>query len=123
MIFLKEEIYQFRKQKLRYWKLGRHMKYNLPTAVRIELKHIMIILVAGCYLLFGMEKFWPAYENVHRFVFDKVIDHEVGEWRPLLTRSGEPLWTHMSHSWKINYHSVRAMVQSINRMDKLLEKI
>ncbi len=83
---------------------------------------MLIGMLDGC-LLFGMEKYWPAYENIHRFVFDKVIDHEVGEWRPLLTRQGGPIWTHMSHSWKINYHSVRAMVQSISRMDKLLEKI
>jgi len=77
-------------------------------------------LLDGCRL-FGMEKFWPAYLNVHRFVFDKVINHNVGEWWPLLTREGEPIWTHMSHDWKINYHSVRAMIQSVRRMDALLE--
>ena len=49
-----------------------------------------------------------------------MIAHEVGEWKPLLTRQGDPIWTHMSHSWKVNYHSVRAMVQSIVRLDKLL---
>ena len=70
---------------------------------------------------FGPEKYWPVYENIHRFVFDKGIHHEVGEWWPLLTREGEPIWTHMSHSWKVNYHSVRAMVQSIMHMEKLLE--
>jgi len=26
----------------------------------------------------------------------------------------------MGHSWKINYHSVRAMIQSISRLEKLL---
>jgi len=30
------------------------------------------------------------------------------------------IWTHMEHSWKINYHSVRSMIQSINRLDRLL---
>lgn len=73
-------------------------------------------------LLFGDEKYWEAYKNVHRFVFDKVINRKTGEWYPLLTRKGKPIWTHMGHSWKINYHTVRAMVQSIARMQKLLEK-
>jgi len=26
----------------------------------------------------------------------------------------------MGHSWKINYHSVRSMIQSIDRLEKLL---
>jgi mannobiose 2-epimerase len=71
-------------------------------------------------ILFGDEKYWNAYKNVHRFVFDKVINKGVGEWYPLLSRRGEPIWTHMGHSWKINYHTVRAMIQSIERLDILL---
>lgn len=74
-------------------------------------------------LLFNQEKYWDAYKNVHRFVFDKVINKEVGEWFPLLTRRGEPIWTHMGHSWKINYHTVRAMIQVIKRLDSILKKM
>lgn len=73
------------------------------------------------YLMFNDEIYWEAYKNVHRFVFDKVINKEVGEWYPLLTRQGEPIWTHMGHSWKINYHTVRAMIQSIQRLTRILE--
>ena len=71
-------------------------------------------------LRFGSARYWPAYENVHRFVFDKMINHPVGEWWPLLSREGEPIWIHMSHSWKVNYHTVRCMVQCIKRLEKLL---
>ena len=80
---------------------------------------MMIGMLDGC-LLFGPERFWPAYENVHRFVFDKVIHHEVGEWWPLLTREGEPIWRHMGHSWKVSYHTIRAMLECRRRLDKLL---
>jgi mannobiose 2-epimerase len=79
---------------------------------------VMIGTLDAC-LLTGEEKYWDAYKNVHRFVFDRVVHREVGEWYPLLTREGDPIWTHMSHSWKVNYHSVRAMVQSIIRLKKL----
>jgi mannose 2-epimerase len=81
---------------------------------------VLIGMLDG-YLTFGKEKFWNAYKNVHRFVFDKMINKGVGEWYPLLSRRGEPIWTHMGHSWKINYHSVRSMIQSINRLDKILK--
>jgi mannobiose 2-epimerase len=83
----------------------------------------MLIALLDAALVFDVEKYWPVYENVHRFVFDKMINHEVGEWLPLLTREGKPIWTHMSHSWKVNYHTVRSMIQSIRRMDLLLAKI
>jgi len=73
-------------------------------------------------ILFGDEKYWQAYRNVHRFVMDKMVNKGVGEWYPLLTRRGEPIWTHMSHSWKINYHTVRSMIQSIRRL-KIIESI
>ncbi|UCG28771.1 MAG: AGE family epimerase/isomerase [Bacteroidales bacterium] len=82
----------------------------------------VMIGMLDAFLLFGSAKFWHAYENVHRFVFDKVIHHPVGEWWPLLTREGVPIWTHMGHSWKINYHTVRAMIQCIHRLDRISEK-
>lgn len=72
-------------------------------------------------ILFGDERYWTAYTNVHRFVMDKFVKKDVGEWFPLLSRQGVPIWTHMSHSWKINYHTVRAMIQSIKRMEKIAQ--
>jgi len=82
---------------------------------------VMIGLLDAC-LLFENEKYWIAYRNVHHFVFRKVINRDAGEWFPLLTREGEPIWRHMGHSWKINYHTVRAMVQSVIRLKKLQDK-
>ncbi|GAB4056163.1 AGE family epimerase/isomerase [Spirosoma litoris] len=80
----------------------------------------VLIGFLDAYRILGDEKYWNAYVNVHRFVLDKMVNHSVGEWWPLMTRQGVPIWTHMSHSWKINYHTVRAVVQSIRRLDKLI---
>jgi len=80
----------------------------------------MLIGLAQATILFDQNKFWPVYLNVHRFVFDKIINNQVGEWWPLLTRQGEPIWTHMSHNWKINYHTVRSMIETISRLNELL---
>ncbi|AFK02392.1 N-acylglucosamine 2-epimerase [Emticicia oligotrophica DSM 17448] len=81
----------------------------------------MLIGMLDAYRYLKDEKYWNAYVNVHRFVFDKMINHSLGEWWPLMTRQGEPIWKHMSHSWKINYHDVRSMIQSVVRLNKLLE--
>jgi mannose 2-epimerase len=80
----------------------------------------VLIGLLDASIMFGGEKYWSAYKNVHRFVLDKLVNKGVGEWFPLTTRRGEPIWTHMSHSWKINYHTVRAMVQSIQRLDRII---
>jgi hypothetical protein len=71
-------------------------------------------------MLFREESILEAYNNVHRFVFDKMIAHDVGEWLPLLERNGKPIWTHMGTSWKINYHSLRCAIMCIKRIETLI---
>ncbi len=80
---------------------------------------VLIGLLDGI-IMFDDQKYGDAYKNVHRFVFDKVINKGIGEWYPLLSRRGDPIWTHMGNSWKTNYHTVRSMIQSIKRIDKIL---
>lgn len=72
------------------------------------------------YLLTGDESFIDAYENVHRFTMDHVINHEVGEWYPLFSPENERMWDYMGHAWKINYHTVRSMIQSELRLLKIV---
>lgn len=80
----------------------------------------VLIGMLDAYIIFRDERYWDAYKKVHRFVFDKMINKGVGEWYPLMTREGKPIWTHMSHSWKINYHTVRSMIQVIRRLDIII---
>jgi len=80
----------------------------------------VLTALLDAYLMFGDERYWNGYKNVHRFVFDKMINKEAGEWFPLMTREGMPVWTHMGHSWKINYHTVRSMIQCIKRLDTII---
>ena len=82
-----------------------------------------LIGMLDAYLTFGDEKFLEAYGNVHAFVFDRMIRHDLGEWLALLKRDGTPIWTHMSHSWKVNYHTIRAATLSLQRMDQILLRL
>lgn len=80
-----------------------------------------LIGMLTAYILYKDETYLNVYENIHNFVMKYVIKHEIGEWWPLLTREGKPIWKHMSHSWKINYHSVRSAVLSIERLYKIIQ--
>jgi len=68
---------------------------------------------------FGDERYCQAYLELHRFVFDRVINHRVGEWLPLLGPDNRVLWDYMGHAWKINYHTVRAMLECERRLSAL----
>jgi mannobiose 2-epimerase len=83
---------------------------------------VLIAMLEG-FLISGEEKYWEAYKNVFDFVFEKGINHKVGEWWPLLTRDGKQIWTHMGHDWKINYHTVRSMIQSVKRLHMIEKKL
>ncbi len=74
------------------------------------------------YLQFKDPRYLEAYANVHRFVMDHMIHHSTGEWWPLLNRSGEPIWRHMSHSWKVNYHTVRSVINCIERLTAIIDR-
>ena len=79
----------------------------------------MLIGMLDAYLLTKDSQFLKAYEQVHRFVFDKMINRNTGEWWPLMTREGEPIWRHMAHNWKINYHNVRSMILSYEKLGEI----
>ena len=82
----------------------------------------VLTALLDAFIMFKDKVFWESYRNVHRFVFDKMINKGVGEWYPLMTREGVPIWTHMGHSWKINYHTVRSMILSINRLNLIISE-
>ena len=80
----------------------------------------MIAMLDACRW-FGDEQSWRAYDSVHRFVFDVVVHHEVGEWWPLFSADNERLWEYMSTAWKVNYHTIRAMLECERRLADLAD--
>ena len=68
---------------------------------------------------FQDKRYWEGYLNVHRFVFDHVINHPVGEWFPLLGPDNKKIWEYMGHAWKINYHTLRSMLECERRLREL----
>ena len=81
----------------------------------------VLIGFLDAYALFGDEKYWDAFENVYRFVFDKFVVMEAGgEWYERVDRHGNPVDDALGHAWKISYHTVRCIVQCIRRLRRLM---
>lgn len=72
------------------------------------------------HLVLGDDRYFDAYEKVHRFAMDHMINHRVGEWYPLFDENNHRLWDYLGHAWKINYHTVRAMIQCERRLASLI---
>ena len=72
----------------------------------------VLIGMLEAYHTFADEKYWDAFENVYNFVMTKFVNKEGGgEWYALLDRDGSPIWDYQGDEWKINYHTVRSMIQ------------
>ena len=80
----------------------------------------ILIGMLDAYALFGDEKYWDAFVNVYDFVFDKFVQIDAGgEWLERLARDGAPIDDALAHAWKISYHTVRSMIQTIARLKSL----
>ena len=71
-------------------------------------------------LIFEEDRYWEAFEIIFDFVWTRVINHEVGEWWALLDRDGTVRWDYLGHEWKISYHTVRAVIQTLQRLEESL---
>jgi len=70
------------------------------------------------------DRYWDAFANVHRFVFEKFANLQAGgEWRALLERDGTPVWDYLGHAWKISYHTARSTIQCVRRLRRLTDAI
>ncbi|MHC4916001.1 MAG: AGE family epimerase/isomerase, partial [Planctomycetota bacterium] len=80
----------------------------------------LVGLLDAC-VLFGGEKYWEAFRNVYDFVFAEFVNLPAGgEWFERLDREGNPLDDALGHAWKISYHTVRSMVQTVKRLRALM---
>jgi mannobiose 2-epimerase len=82
----------------------------------------VLVGMLDAYALLGDEKYWLAFRNVYDFVFEKLVVMPAGgEWYERVDRHGEPIDAVLGHAWKINYHTVRSMVQTIRRLRMLAQ--
>jgi mannobiose 2-epimerase len=73
------------------------------------------------YERFGEEKYLDAFERVWHFVLRHMIVKGVGEWRVLVDRQGVPIDSDTGNEWKVAYHTGRAMIECVARLERLRE--
>ena len=96
---------------------------TIQTAKQFWQQAEVLIGMLDAYALFGDEKYWQAFRKVYDFVFDKMVVMDAGgEWYERVDREGNPLDDALGHAWKISYHTVRSMVQSVERLRALSGK-
>ncbi|NLE45439.1 MAG: N-acylglucosamine 2-epimerase [Chloroflexi bacterium] len=82
----------------------------------------VLVGMLDAYRLFGHDRYWDAFKEVYNFVFSKFVNMAGGgEWYERLDRSGGPIDDALGHGWKISYHTVRSMAQSIKRLRLILQ--
>jgi mannobiose 2-epimerase len=81
-----------------------------------------LVGLLDAYILFGNERYLDAFEKVWEFSDRYFINHELGEWRTLLTETGEPIDPGLGNPWKACYHTGRAMSESLKRLDHILNR-
>jgi mannobiose 2-epimerase len=78
-----------------------------------------LVGLLDAYILLKDRIYWDSFLKVFDFVWNRMINHEVGEWFALLDRDGTVLWDYLGHAWKNNYHTTRSMIQTIRRLARI----
>ncbi len=83
----------------------------------------LLVGMLDAVAMFGDQKYWEAFENTCDFVFDKCVNLEGGgEWYERLDRKGQTIDETLGHAWKISYHTVRSVIQSVKRLESLIDQ-
>jgi len=72
------------------------------------------------YIITRNVKYLDAFKNIHKFVFEKMINWDQGEWFPLLDKEGRIIWDYMGHNWKICYHTMRSTGLVIKKLHQII---
>jgi mannobiose 2-epimerase len=79
-----------------------------------------LVGLLDAYLMFKDERYLDAFDRVWSFSEQYFINHRLGEWRTLLSQTGEEIVPGLGNPWKACYHSGRAMDESIQRLEAIL---
>lgn len=74
------------------------------------------------YERLGDQEYAEAFIKTWHFDNTYMINHEVGEWRQLLTKEGDVIVGQVGNPWKGIYHTGRAMMECKQRLERILEK-
>ncbi len=74
----------------------------------------------NAYERLGEAKYWQAFVKNWAFDSTYLINHEAGEWHQLANAAGELLIPDLGNLWKGMYHTGRAVLECVQRLENLL---
>ena len=108
---------------------GSHIRTNKHWWLQAE----TLVGFMNAYQLSGDEKYWDQVKRTWDFIDNHVIDKKHGEWYTKVNRFGVPFLSEPEGDpspyyrndrkidpWKCPYHNSRAMLELMQRIDKLL---
>lgn len=114
---------------LESYRNGSHIRTNKHWWIQAE----NLVGFMNAFCLTGDYNYWDCVKKSWTFIDDHVIDHENGEWFAKVNRSGKPyleepaddpspyyLNNRKIDPWKCPYHNGRAMLELIERIDKIV---
>jgi mannobiose 2-epimerase len=78
-----------------------------------------LVGLLAVYQMTGKPAYFARFEKTAKFVFDKFVDHEYGEWWSYLDARGRVTRTMKVTPWKCPYHNGRACLEIMRRMEAL----
>lgn len=72
------------------------------------------------YAITGDDRYLEAFILTWNFADQHLINHELGEWRTLVSETGDTLSPVLGNPWKACYHTGRAMYEILPRLDEIL---
>lgn len=79
----------------------------------------VLIGFLDAYEHYGDQRYLEAFKKTWQFDSKYMINHEVGEWKQLLSEDGKPLTVNIGNPWKGIYHTGRAMLECTERLERL----
>lgn len=74
------------------------------------------------YERFADVRYREAFQQTWQFISKFMINHTVGEWKQLLNCQGEEIIGNIGNPWKGMYHTGRAMMECMIRLDRMISK-
>lgn len=79
----------------------------------------VLVGMLAAWELTGDARFFRAFESVYGFVFTHFVNRPAGgEWFHKVDREGTPIEDHLGDHYKISYHTVRAMIEVVARLER-----
>lgn len=74
------------------------------------------------YERLGNAAYADAFLQTWKFDTTYMINHEIGEWRQLLSKDGQEIISNMGNVWKAMYHTGRSLMECKLRLEKIIER-